>query len=64
MEKFSRSGCGWEVSPAGDELETELPLVVGELGHRYDRQEFRLSLMTWIAAIFAVGIGLIFLVGT
>ena len=44
------------------ELETELPLVVGELGHRYDRQEFRLSLMTWIAAIFAVGIGLIFLV--
>ncbi|MGB6222934.1 sensor histidine kinase [Haloferula sp.] len=43
-------------------LETELPLIVAELGNRYDRQKSRLSLMTWIAAIFATSIGFIMLI--
>ena len=41
------------------ELETELPLVTGELGLRYDRQKFRLSLMTWIAAICVACVGFV-----
>jgi signal transduction histidine kinase len=43
------------------ELETELPLVTAELGLRYDRQKFRLSLMTWVAAVCVACVGFVIL---
>jgi signal transduction histidine kinase len=44
------------------ELETERPLVAGELHQRYERQEVNLRRMIWLAALLAVGIAFTILI--
>jgi signal transduction histidine kinase len=43
-------------------LETERPLIVDALNHRYARQKSNLKLMGWLAALLAAGLGLSVLV--
>jgi signal transduction histidine kinase len=44
------------------DLETERPLVIAELNRRYSRQSSLLSLMTWLAALAVIGIGVTILI--
>ena len=43
-------------------LENERPVIVAELRVRYDKQKNRLELITWLAAVLAVGIVITILV--
>ena len=44
------------------DLETERPLVIAELGLRYERQNRNLRIMRWVAAILAAGVAFTILI--
>lgn len=44
------------------DLETERPLIVAELNHRYARQKTNLVLMGWLAVLLTAGIGVVVLI--
>ncbi|MFC7338714.1 sensor histidine kinase [Haloferula chungangensis] len=44
------------------DLETERPLIVAELNRRYARQKRNLQIMSWVAALLAVGVAFIILI--